>query len=115
MSDNKPTENEELDPNTPWSPDELNANKGMTPAELQALSSQLPVVQEIIDWFDEQIAGFLNPNCIKDATIKSSAEDIKNAVLFAQLNSKSYSSKRQEFADRFKQYLEPPKEPPEQE
>lgn len=112
MSDTQ-KEPQEIDPNAPWSPEEAEIQVGLSEEELMALQSQVPIIQETLEWFDEQIADFLNPNVIESVTVKTTAEDVKQAVLFAQKMSKGYSKKRKQFVKRFKQYLEPPKPPEE--
>lgn len=96
------------DPNAPWSPEEADIEHGLTAEQVEYIKSQIPVVQEVIEWFDTQIAEFLNPNVIETVTEKSDPKQVKDAVRFAQKMSRGYSKKRNEFADKFKKYLEPP-------
>lgn len=105
MSDTTP------DPNAAWSTEEVANADGPTSEELAEIKSMLPIIVDIIAWFDEQIAGFLNPNVIADVRTNSDPEEVKRAVLFAQKMSRGYSKKRVEFAKRFEQYLVTPKEP----
>lgn len=96
----------ELDPNAPWSPEEGIDEQGLSPEQIAEIRANLPVVQEILDWFEEQITGYLNPNVIAKVSRESKSEDVKEAVLFAQQLSRDYDKKRKDFYERFKPYLE---------
>jgi len=99
-----------VDPNAPWSPEEL--QEEISAEDIEALKKELPVLDEVITWFDQQIAEFLNPNVIQAVKAKDNATDVKEAVMFAQKMSKGYSKKRNEFAVRFKKYIAQVTPPP---
>lgn len=102
-----PVEQEELDPNAPWSPEEGSETVGLNDAEQEMLRATLPVVQEILDWFDEQITGYLNPNVVAGVNPDSDPKVVKESVLFAQKLSRDYDKKRKQFVKRFEPYLKP--------
>lgn len=102
------------DPNAPWSPDEGIDVEGLDEDQVSLLRATLPVVQEMLEWFDEQIAGYLNPNVISKVTTDSDPQVVKDSVLFAQQLSRDYSKKRKQFEDRFEPYLKPPELPTEE-
>jgi len=91
------------DPNAPWSPDE--GVEDLTPEQLLDIKQSLPLLQEVIEWFDEQIADFLNPNVIGGVRANSDPKEVKDSVLFAQKMSKGYSKKRDEFIKRFRKHV----------
>jgi hypothetical protein len=93
----------EDDPNRPWSPEELNTE--LTPEELAAIKQELPLLDEVISWFDEQIKVYSNPETIGGVNISSKPEDVKQAVLFAQTLIKDYKDKRDEFTKKFKHHI----------
>jgi hypothetical protein len=99
----EPVVAQEPDPNEPWSPDELAAN--LTQDDKQAIKEQLPLLNEVITWFDERIAEYGNPETISGVNISSDPQHVKEAVLFAQTMIKDYKSKRNEFNATFKKYI----------
>lgn len=99
------------DNNAPWSPDEAGELNAPSLEQLEEIRSQLPIIQDIIDWFDEQIAEYLNPNVIAGVTATTDPVKLKESVLFAQKMSRGYSKKRNQFAKRFDQYLNMPPPP----
>ncbi len=105
-------EEQEPDPNAPWSPEESEVTTALSAEDLEILRSQLPVVEEIIAWFDGQIALYGNPEVITGVNPSSKPEDVKNAVMFAQQMIKGYKDKRKEFAKKFEPYLTKQKDPP---
>lgn len=117
-TDEKPTteatvEEEYQDPNTPWSPEESDETNQLTLEQIEELRSQLPVIQDIIDWFDKQIAAYSNPEIISGVNPSSKAEDVKKAVLFAQQMIQDYKEKRKQFTSQFAEYLNPESPPQE--
>jgi hypothetical protein len=94
-----------LDNNRPWSPDELTELSPEQRAELVAMNASVPVIEEVLEWFDSQIASFSDPTIITKVTVTTKAEDIKQAVLFAQKMIQSYKDKRNEFENRFKNFV----------
>lgn len=68
--------------------------------------ASLPVIQETLDWFDEQIATFKDPSTIQGVNPTTNAEDIKAAVLLAQALIQSYEAKRTDYVNRFSRYIE---------
>lgn len=99
----------EPDPNAPWSPEEGLDESGLSPEQVAELRATMPVVQEVLDWFEEQILSYLNPNVVAGVTPDSDPQTVKDSVLFAQRLSREYSKKRNQFVKRFEPYLEPPK------
>lgn len=95
----------------PWSPDELNQPDSDKQAEFRNIQMSLPVLQEVLDWYDEQIALYSNPEIISGVNPSSKPEDVKNAVLFAQNMISGYKYKRNEFANRFEEYSQAVIEP----
>jgi hypothetical protein len=75
-------------------------------AELAKVKSSVPVIQDVIEWFEQQIKDFLNPMTIEGVTHSTSAEDVKNAVLFAQSSAASYAAKSKAFRSSFTEYLQ---------
>lgn len=97
------------DDNAPWSPEEGGDENILSAEDLEILRSQLPVIEEIIAWFDAQIMQYSSPEIIAGANPSSKAEDIKSAVLLAQGFIKGYKDKRKEFVKKFEPYLSPSK------
>ncbi len=102
----------ELDPNAPWSPEEGLEESGLSEEQISELRATLPVIQEVLDWFEEQILGYLNPNVVSGVTPDSDPQTVKDSVLFAQKLSRDYDKKRKQFVKRFEPYLKPPSTPP---
>ena len=96
----------DIDPNTAWSPEELAEVSDAKMADLRNIQASLPVIEEVIAWYDEQIALYKDPEIIEGANPSSKAEDIKNSVLLAQGFIKGYKYKRNEFAKRFEEYIQ---------
>jgi hypothetical protein len=92
------------DPNRPWSPDEL--NQPLTADETELIQGQLPLLNEVIQWFDERIADYSSPEIISGVNISSKPEDVKNSVLFAQSMIKDYKYKRKDFVERFRKNID---------
>lgn len=67
--------------------------------------ASLPVIQEVLDWFDEQILEFRNPLLIENVNEASDSQTIKDQVLTAQKDAKRYKTKRDEFAARFADHI----------
>lgn len=77
-------------------------------AELEArqnIKASVPVIQEVIDWFDAEIAKYADPRTIDGVNIATNPELVKQAVLFAQTLATAYQDKRDEFQQRFSEYL----------
>jgi hypothetical protein len=68
--------------------------------------ASLPVIQDVLDWFDEQIAGFKDPMIISNVSEGTDANEVKDKVLAAQKDIIRYEKKKAEFMNRFSKYLE---------
>lgn len=88
-----------------WLPNTDDAREKAKLAEQQNLKASVPVLQDVLDWFDTQIAAFKNPEIIEGVNVSTPAEQVKLAALFAQTNIASYRQKRMEFEQRFSEYL----------
>lgn len=89
-----------------WYPEPPKQQQEAAQIEQTKTISSLPVVQEVLDWFDEQIAIFSHPTVISGVTISTPADDVKSAVLLSQGQRASFEKKKKEFMNRFRQYLE---------
>lgn len=102
---------QEPDPNAPWSPEEL--TEDLSPEQLLEIQQSLPLLQEVIEWYDEQVAHYGDPETITGVNPSTRPQDVKQAVMFAQTMIKGYKHKRNEFIARFKKHtaiVAPPKE-----
>lgn len=89
-----------------WYPE---APKEQREAEQQAESktvASLPVIQDVLDWFEARIAQYKNPLLITGIDVSTPAEDVKNQVLLKQQLIIDYKQQRDDFKAEFSKYLE---------
>lgn len=91
-------------PYNPEAPEEQQVEEQL---EHSRTVASLPVIEDVLTWFDEQIAAYTNPDIISTVSPNSDPEQVKQAVLFAQTVMKDYKNKRMEFANRFSDYIQP--------
>lgn len=105
-----PTETTEDQPDDygSWVPPVLAANEKVAAeqAEQVYIKSSLPVIQEVLDWYDECIEKFKNPEVITGVNVSTPAEIVKTAVVHAQQQIASYQKKKREFIQRFSEYID---------
>lgn len=89
-----------------WYPEPSKQQEETIQQEESKTIASLPVIQEVLDWFDEQIAIYKNPSVIEGVNPSTPAEDIKAAVLLAQGRIDDYRTKRDEFINRFSKYIQ---------
>jgi hypothetical protein len=102
MSDAKT--NTELDDYGAWLPP-VRDNKKAEQAEKKLIKASVPVIQEVLDWYDACIDKFSNPMVVAGVNVSTPAETVKEAVLHAQQQIASYQEKKAEFVKRFSDYI----------
>jgi hypothetical protein len=93
------------DENQQWYPEPDQEQQDLVEQQEHEVVASLPVVQEVLDWFDKQIATYKNPLTIEGVNPNTPAEDIKAAVLLAQALITDYKTKRGDFQSKFERYL----------
>lgn len=88
-----------------WYPEPSEEQVEAEQQEQSKITASMPVLQEVLDWYDTQIAVYSNPKTITGIGSNTKAEDVKQAVLFAQTLIQDYENKRGEFANRFEKFL----------
>lgn len=71
----------------------------------ERLQSSVPVIQDVLDWFNTQIATYKNPLTIEGVNPATNAETVKTAVLFAQTLISDYKRQREQFIGQFKEHI----------
>lgn len=104
INDNSGTP-EDTNPYAPWSPEGNEEQEKVTEEQQQRIAASLPIINDVLDWFDNEIKAFKDPSTITGVNISSNAEQVKSAVLFAQTVIASYESKKEEFMKDFGQYI----------
>lgn len=94
-----------IDDNAPWFPEEDQEQKDIVEKQERDVVASLPLVQEVLDWFDMQIATYKNPLVIEGVNPSTPAEDVKSAVLLAQAQIRDFKVKRAEFESKFSNYI----------
>lgn len=93
------------DNNQQWYPETDAEQKDLVDRQKRDVVASLPVVQEVLDWFDRQISTYKNPLVIDGVNPSTPAEDVKCAVLLAQAQIKDFKAKRGEFETKFRKYI----------
>jgi hypothetical protein len=70
--------------------------------------SSMPIIQDVLDWFDTQIAEYKNPLLITGVTYKTDPEHVKAAVLLAQAQITDYKLKRDNLVSKYGDYVKEP-------
>lgn len=81
-------------------------NEETASKELKRELSSMPVIQDVLDWFDTQIAELKDPSLITGISESTPAEEIKERVLFAKLQIQEYEIKRDSFISEFNHYIQ---------
>lgn len=88
-----------------YSPEPPEEQQDAETLEKSRANASLPVLQEVLDWFDEQVAEFKDPMIIDGVNVSSDPQQVKDAVLFAQGMISRFEKKKGEFTNRFSDYL----------
>lgn len=95
-----------VDPdNQQWYPIPDQEQQDIVERQEHDLVASLPVLQDVLDWFDERIKTYGNPMTIEGVNVSSNAEEVKQAVLFAQSLIADYQKQREDFENNFSKYL----------
>lgn len=73
--------------------------------ELHTAASPIGIVQDVLDWYDKQIADYKNPLLITGVNPSSNPEEVMRAILVAQAVIKDYKAKRAEFEHLFAEHI----------
>lgn len=93
------------DDNQQWYPKPDEEQKDLVEKQERDVTASLPVVQEVLDWFDMQLRTYRNPMVIEGVNPSTPAEDVKAAVLLAQAQIRDYKNKREQFEGKFSRYI----------
>lgn len=88
-----------------WYPQPDQAQIDLQEEQERKVAMSLPVLQDVLDWYDQQIATYQDPMTIMGVNPSTPAEDVKSAVLFARTLVDEYQRKRVAFANQFSKYL----------
>lgn len=93
----------------PWVPDITGSSHDQLVAEQEEqvyLKASIPVIQDVLDWYDECIDHFNRPDIIDGVNPSTPAETVKEAVIYAKQQVAGYREKKREFIMRFSQYID---------
>jgi hypothetical protein len=93
------------DENQQWYPETDDEQKDLVDKQERDVVASLPVVQEVLDWFDKQVATYKNPLALDGVNPSTPAEDVKAAVLLAQNLISDYKRQRENFESQFSKYI----------
>lgn len=69
------------------------------------VTSSIPVIQDVLDWFDDAAESF-NSNDTLNITIETPESTVKHAVLLRKAMREVLNIKAEEFRTEFSEYLE---------
>lgn len=68
--------------------------------------ASLPVIVDVLEWFDTQISELHDPTIITSVNDTTPPEQVKAAVMDAQRLIAAYTKKRNQFKNDFSNYIE---------
>jgi hypothetical protein len=94
------------DENAPWSPDEVSNDVATESAarEAHVIGTSLPILQEVIDWFEEQSLALQSVSSL-DVTEDTPADEAKLRLLLNKKLTVIFLAKATEFENRFKEFV----------
>jgi hypothetical protein len=94
-----------IDDTQQWYPEVDEDQKDLVEKQERDVVASLPIVQEVLDWFDQQIKTYKNPLTIEGVNPSTPAEDVKASVLLAQTLITDYKRQREDFQASFSRYI----------
>lgn len=95
----------DTDDSQQWYPQALQDQQDLVDKQERDVVASLPLVQEVLDWFNEQITNYNSPSVIGNVNPSTPAEDVKFAVLLAHGQANEFKKKRREFETQFSRYI----------
>lgn len=89
----------------PYNPEAPQEQQDAEQLEKSKINASLPIIEDVLAWFDDQITIYKSPTTIEGVNISSDPQQVKDAVLFAQSQIHAYTTKREEFVNKFRDYL----------